>query len=181
METIINTCIVAYTLLVTLLVEVFMYRKPISEKEIAECQRDLDRSSNAVKAAYGLDWQADAVTEILKSRKFTRSYVLAMAGSLLGLVFVGLLFLKLLTFANIMFICCSGIILICYAIIRLAESKLLAIGLLIFVVVATYIEDAIFTALITGSRYAYFYLCGCIAILAILTFIPRVQKFARSH
>ena len=181
METIINISVICFTLSVIIFVEKLMYMKAIGEQKIADYQKVLDKMDKNAKIEYNLDWKHDSKTEILQGRKQAKSFTLIFSGIFLVFVLLGLAVFTSVSLTSIGFICTSGIILICYGLIKIAESKKLAVVVLLFVFVVGTLMNVAFDKLMTASPYAYFYLCGLILVLGIFTFIPQVKKFASNH
>jgi len=176
MELIINSLVIIFTALVILIVEKFMYRVQPSQQRISDYQKKLDEMDANAKKEYNLDWKHDATDEIMKERKLTKCFTLIFSGAFLVFILMGLIFL-VPSFREVSIICISGIVLICYGFIKLAESKKAIVIVLAFVFIVGIGLDYI----IRLSPYSFFYLCGFIAIVGILTMIPGSKKFVMKH
>lgn len=187
METIINISVTCFTLLVIIFVEKLMYSKVISEQKIADYQKFiddynevLDKMGANAKREFNLKRKHDSLTEIMQERKQAKSFTLIFSGIFLVFVLTGLAFFISVPLTSIGFICTSGIILICYGLIKIAESKKFAVAVLIFVFVLGTGMMILFDNLMKLSLYTYFYLCGIIVLIFIfrhqLLPKPKVQK-----
>jgi uncharacterized membrane protein len=176
METTISIMVIGFVAAVIVYVEMFMHRKPLTEKEISDYQRTLDKINASAKTEYGLELKYEAKTQLLESRRQTKASVLIFSGLSIALFFVLLIFIKVPSFTNIGIMCISAIMLICYGLIKMSESKKLAIGLLLFVFVFGTLAKFIFDSLMSSSPYMYFYLCGLIVILGIFSLVPKLKK-----
>lgn len=176
METTISIMVIGFVAAVIVYVEMFMHRKPLTEKEISDYQRTLDKINASAKTEYGLELKYEAKTQLLESRRQTKASVLIFSGLSIALFFVLLIFIKVPSFTNIGIMCISAIMLICYGLIKMSESKKLAIGLLLFVFVFGALAKFIFDSLMSSSPYMYFYLCGLIVILGIFSLVPKLKK-----
>ena len=107
----------------------------------------------------------DARTEILQGRKQAKSFALIFSGIFLVFVLIGLAMFISIPLSSIGIICASGIILICYGLIKIAESKKLAVIMLIFVFLIGTGMMIIFDHLMTLSPYTFFYLVGLIFVI----------------
>ena len=177
METAINFMVIGFTFLVIIYVEVFMNKKPLTEKEIADYQKILDETDARVKANYGLVWQHYAATELMEQRKQKKSYTLIFSGIILASSFILLACVTtFLSLINIGIVCMSGIILICYGLIKIAESKKLAIVVLSSIFIIGSLAMLALDKLMATSPYAYWYLCGLILVIGIFTLMPQTKK-----
>jgi len=167
METLINILVLVFTASVAFIVEKIMYRHAPSQQKIADYQIELDKMDANAKIKWDLDWNHDSLTEIIKSREFIKSMVPIFSGVFLAFVFLLTIVTTRLSDANYFLMCVSALILICYGLIRMAESKKLAIGLLAFILVSGTLVDIAFDKLMVWNPYTYFYLCGLIAVIAI--------------
>ena len=181
METIINTAVICFTLSVIIFVEKLMYRAPISKQKIADYQKVLDKMDKNAKEKYGLEWNHDSLTEILKERTQSKSFTLIFSGVFLVFVLLGLATFISIPFSSIGIICMSGIILMCYGLIKISESRKFAVIVLLFVFTVGTLMNLVFTKLMTASPYAYYYLCALILVIGIFTLVPQVKKFASNH
>jgi hypothetical protein len=166
-ELIINLIVAGFTLLMIIYVEKVMNHFPLTQKEVDKYQTVLDKSKGDDLPKY------DAFTELTNQRKQAKGFTLIFSGFFLAFVLIGLAFVTTLSFTNIGVICLSAITLICYGIIKLAESKKLAIGMLAVVFVMGTLAMMAFDKLMTLSPYAYIYLCGLVLLLGILCLLPR--------
>jgi hypothetical protein len=148
-------------------VELFMHRKPLTEKEISDYQKTLDKIHESVKADYGLELKYEAKTQLLESRRQTKASFLIFSGLSIALIFVALIFISVPSFTNIGIMCVSAIMLICYGLIKMSESKKLAIVLLSFIFVFGTLAKFAFDELVTMSPSVYFYLCVLIIITSV--------------
>jgi|GEM_PF-1709818 len=176
METIISIAVISFTILVILIVEKIMYRVLPTKQALINYQKVLDEMDTAANAKYGFSWKHEALIEIMKQRKQSKSFALIFSGVFLVFVLILLAFITTLSFANIGIICVSGIALICYGLIKIAESKKLAAGILSFVFITGTLMMLAFDKLMTMSPYMYFYLCGLILFLGIFGLIPKLNK-----
>ncbi|MFA5163454.1 MAG: hypothetical protein WC441_02895 [Patescibacteria group bacterium] len=176
METTISIMVIGFVAAVIVYVEMFMHRKPLTEKEISDYQRTLDKINASAKTNYGLELKYEAKAQLLESRRQTKASVLIFSGLSIALFFVLLIFIKVPSFTNIGIMCISAIMLICYGLIKMSESKKLAIGLLLFVFVFGTLAKFILDSLMSSSPYMYFYLCGLIVILGIFSLVPKLKK-----
>jgi len=177
METVISIMVIGLVILAIVYVEMFMHRKPLSEKEISDYQTTLDRIDRESQEKYGIEMKFDAKTQLLESRKQTKASVLIFAGMFVALVLVLSIFIKVPSLTNIGIMCISAIMLICYGLIKMSESKKLAIGLLSFIFVFGTLAKFAFDKLMTLSPYAYFYLCGLIVVMGIFSWISQLKRF----
>jgi hypothetical protein len=168
--------VIGFVAAIIVYVEMFMHRKPLTEKEISDYQRTLDKINVSAKTEYGLELKYEAKTQLLESRRQTKASVLIFSGLSIALIFVLLIFIKVPSFTNIGIMCISAIMLICYGLIKMSESKKLAIGLLLFVFVFGTLVKFAFDNLMSWSPYTYFYLCGLIVILGIFSLVPKFKK-----
>lgn len=174
METIISVLVIAFVVGVIFYVEMFMC-KPLLDKEIFDYQRKLDRISIKSRVDYGLELYYDAKTELLESQNQKKAFALIFAGTAISLSFIISVFLGILSLTNIMIICISAIMLICYGIIKMSESKKLAIGLLIFIFILGTLAKIFFDKMMEMSPYAYFYLCGIIVLISIFSLFSQTK------
>ncbi|MBN2854420.1 hypothetical protein JXK06_02720 [Patescibacteria group bacterium] len=176
METAISIMVIGFVVLVIVYVEMLMHRKPITGKEISDYQKRLNEMDANAKTAYGLDWKHDALTELTGERKQAKCFTLIFSGIFLAFVLILLAFITTLSPSNIGIICGNGIALICYGLIKMSESKKLAIAVLSFVFILGTLMMFVFDKLMTMSPYAYFYLCGLILVIGIFSFVPKLKK-----
>lgn len=181
MEGFISLLIAVFTIMIIVMVERFMYSLQPSKQKIIDYQKELDKMDANAKAEYGLDWKHNATTEIMKGRKQNKSFTLIFSGIFLAFVLIALTFFHHLSLTNIAIICISSIVLICYGLIKMAESKKLAIITLSFVFIVGTGCMYLFDMLMSASLYTYFYLCGLVALLGLLTLIPGAKKFVTKH
>ena len=182
MEAIINSSVIGFVVLIALIVEIFMYRTQPSQQRIADYQKDLDEKAANAKARHNIDLKHDALTEIMKERKLIKGFTLIFSGIFLALVWIALIFF-VPSFREIIIPICACILLMCYGLFRIAESKTTAI-----IVLSTgFILSAgclyLFDKAMELSVYSFLYLCGFIVVvsgpLAIIQIIKqqRLKKF----
>lgn len=176
MEAIVTFILIDITFLV-IVYSVLICGRSRNKNEIEDYQKILDESDADAHINYGLEWKHDAATELAKQRKQKKALVLIFSGILIAMVSIILActttFLSLL---NVEIACISSIVLILFGIIIVSESKKLAIGILLLVIVMGTIIMFVFDKLMTMSPYAYFYFCGLILLIALATLIPRTNK-----
>lgn len=177
METAISIMIIGFVFLAIVYVEMFMHRNPLSETEISDYQTTLDKIDRESQAKYGVEMKFDAKTQLLESRNQTKASVLIFAGMFVALALVMSIFIKMPSLTNIGIMCISAIMLICYGLIKMSESKKLAIGLLSFIFVFGTLAKFAFDKLMAFSPYAYFYLCGLIVIMGIFSWVSQLKRF----
>ncbi|PKM88573.1 hypothetical protein CVU83_01560 [Candidatus Falkowbacteria bacterium HGW-Falkowbacteria-2] len=175
MEAAISSIVIGFVILTIVYVEMFLHRKPLTEKEISDYQVTLDKMSIKAKVDYNLDYNFDSKTQLLESRRQTKAMYLILAGLLIVFSFLGLLLTDVLSLVNIGIMCTSALLLICYGIIKIAESKKLAVGMLLFVLVAGSLAKFVFDSMMMSGN-VYFYLCGAIVLISILSLTPRFRK-----
>jgi hypothetical protein len=177
METTISFMVISFTILVIVYVEMVMSKRSLTAKEIADYQRMLDEMDSNAKIKYGLEFKHDAATELMEQKKQKKSFTLIFSGILLAFVFILLACMTTwLSLINTGIVCISAIILICYGLIKIAESKLLAVGVLSFVFVFGTLAMLAFDNLMAMSPYAYFYFCGLILVIGIFSLVPQAKK-----
>ena len=167
METTISIMVAGFVVLTIVYVEMFMRRKPLTEKEISDYQKVLDKINASAKNKYGLELKYEAKAQLLESRRQTKASVLIFAGMLVALTLVLLIFIKIPSLTNIGIMCISAIMLICYGLIKISESKKLAIVILSFIFVFGTLAKFAFDKLMAISPSVYFYLCLLIVIVSI--------------
>ncbi|MFA6417155.1 MAG: hypothetical protein WCW61_03085 [Patescibacteria group bacterium] len=167
METTISAMVIGFVVLTIIYVEMFMHRKPLTEKEISDYQKTLDKINASLKTSHGLELKYEAKAQLLEERRQTKASVLIFAGMFIVLALVLSIFIKAPSFTNIGIMCVSAIMLICYGIIKMSESKKLAIALLSFIFIFGTLAKFAFDKLMAMSPSVYFYLCLLIVIVSI--------------
>ncbi len=167
METTISIMVIGFVVLTIVYVEMFMHRKPLTEKEISDYQKTLDKINASLKTNHGLELKYEAKAQLLEERRQTKASVLIFAGMFVASALVLSIFIKVPSFTNIGIMCVSAIMLICYGIIKMSESKKLAIGLLLFIFIFGTLAKFAFDKLMVMSPSVYFYLCLLIVIVSI--------------
>jgi uncharacterized membrane protein HdeD (DUF308 family) len=162
-------------------IELIMHRKPLNLNKIIEYQKALDESDKRALEKYGLDWKHDAFTELMAQRKQSKAFTGIFSGVAMVFVLIAFIFVTHISPANVIIICTSGLLLMCYGMIKLAENRWFAVGLLAFIFIVGTLGQLAFEKMMTMDPYAYFYLCGLILLIGILSLIPRVKKFAEKH
>lgn len=175
METAINVIVIIFTILMAVYVEI-MYRKPLAEKEVSDYQKVLDKADLNCKVKYNLTYKHDAFTELMTQRKLAKGFALVFSGIFLALTLIILAFVTSLSLLNIGIICTSGLVLMLYGIIKMAESKNFTIGVLAFVLVLGTLGRFALDELMALSPYAYFYLCGLVVLLGVFSLVPKLKK-----
>lgn len=166
METIINICVVCFTFLVIIFVEGLLYKKAIDEKRIADYQKVLDEIVKKVKTKHNLDWKYDARAEILKERNQTKSFIFIFSGIFLAFILIGLsIFASPIPTTNIMIICISSFFLICFGLIKTAESRKSAIIILLAILIVVVGLIKFIDSLMTMPSYPYLYFCGLMLVV----------------
>lgn len=165
METAVSILVIVFAVGMVLYVEIFMYRKPLTEKEISDYQVTLNEISESLKSNHGVESSYDSRTELLDIRKQEKSSVLVLAGLGIGLWFVLLVFTGAPSLTDIGIMCVSSIALIIHAIIKMAESKKVAIGLLVFILTLGTLAKIAFDKAMEMSPYAYLYCCAIILLI----------------
>ena len=157
METTISYLVIVFVVGMVFYVEMFMYKQPLTEKEISDYQRELDKVRDALEGVnHRLKLSTDAKTELLDRRNMKKAFALIFSGIGITLVFVAvLIFSDVLSLTNIIIICISAIIMIFYGIIKMSESKTLAVGLLIFILIFGTLAKIAFDKIIEMSPYPY--------------------------
>jgi hypothetical protein len=177
MEAFINLFVIVFTGMMILFVEKFLYTLPPSSQRLMDYQKELDKMDANLLKEYGIEDKHYAADEIMKERHLIKCFTLIFSGAFLAFVLIGLIFL-MPSFREISIICISAIVLICYGLIKVAESKKLAVAILLFVVVTTIVIEMLMALL---PVYAFFGMCVLVAFLSILTMIPGSKKFALKH
>lgn len=177
MEAIINGIIVGFTFLAIILVEMVMGKQPLTKKEVSDYQKILDEMDAKAQTDYNLVWKHDAAFELMNQRKQNKSFVLTFSGMFIALTFIILACLTtFLSLLNIGIACASGIILFCYGLIKMADSKKLAIGVLLFIFIIGTLSMFAFDRLMAMSPFAYAYFCGLILVLGVFSFINNARQ-----
>lgn len=166
----------SFTLLVIACVHFVMGRKPLTDKEISDYQILLDEADKNAKLNYGLEWNRDAKTELMIQRQQKKCFTLIFSGIFLAFVLIALAIVSTLTNFNISLIALSAILLICYGLIMISESKKFAVSVLSFIFIAGTIAMLIFDHLILISPYAFVYLCVLIVIAGIVSFAYKKRE-----
>jgi magnesium-transporting ATPase (P-type) len=176
-EATISVLIIGFTFLVIMYVEMFMYRKSLTKKEVADYQEVLNEMDTKAEANYGLKCKHDATTELMRQRKEKKSFTLIFSGIFLAFVFILLACMTtFLTLINIGIISISGIILICYGLIKIAESKGLAIVVLSIIFIIGTVVMLAFNELMASSPYAYWYFCLLVLVIGVFSLIAQNKK-----
>ena len=165
MEAIVSILVIVFAVGMVLYVEIFMYRKPLTEKEISDYQVTLNKISESLKNDHGVESSYDSKTQLLDIRKQEKSSVLVLAGVAIGLCFVVLVFTGILSLTNIGIMCVSAVVLIIHAIIKMAESKKVAISLVVFILALGTLAKFLFDKAMEMSPYAYLYCCAIILLI----------------
>jgi len=116
---------------VILLVEFLMYRRPFTEEQITQYQQVLDEKANRLREEFDLDFQWDARAELLQIQQTKKARVIFAAAMLIVLVFMLLIFLDRVTIDLSIAMSAAGILLVAYGVIKIAESKRIAIAVLL--------------------------------------------------
>lgn len=175
METAINITVMFFIFLVIILLEK-LNKKEISAREIIDYQRKLNASNKKMREKYGVDYKHDAVTEILKERKQTKSFVLIFSGIFLfGVLTIGSFFM-IFSFSNIGILCLGAFILICYGIIKAAKSRKVIILLFLLTFVFGTVINYLFDKKVTDIEL-YFYLSEVLLIISMLLFKSNKKIF----
>lgn len=173
METIISIAVIIFVLLVLLYVEKLMYRKALSVGEINAYQKVLNKMGNNLKDRWDIEWKQDAHAELKKQRREKKAALLVFSGIFLAFVLI-LLKLELnISPNNIAVFAGSSLILICYGFIKMAESRKLAISILSLIFILFVLAMFIFEKLMAISPYSYFYLCGVVVIMGVISLINK--------
>lgn len=181
METLINITLISFTCLIILIVEKLIYKRPPSLKKISDYQQTLNQMDQQAKNNYGFKWQHDAFTEITQQRKEIKSWLLIGAGFFLTFCLIASIAFNKPSIENLIMICINALLLILYGIIKMAESKKLAIGLLTIILILSSISFFTFNLLATYSPYLLFYLYAAILIIGLLSLKPKKPLFKVSN
>lgn len=119
---------------VILSVEFLMYRRPLTEEQIAQYQQVLDEKTDRWREEFDLDFQWDARAELLQIQQTKKARVIFAAAMLIVLVFMLLIFLDRVTIDLSIAMCSAGILLLSYGMIKIAESKKTAIAVLVVII-----------------------------------------------
>lgn len=176
METIISVLVIAFAIGVALYVEMFMCKKILTGQEVLDYQRELDQINAKARENYGLELKLNAETRLLESRKEKKSFVLIFSGIAIAFVLILLLFSSILSFTNIAIMCISAIMLICYGMIKMAESRKLAIALLVLILIIGILTKIAFDKAIEISPWVYLYLCILVALIGVLSLFEQKNK-----
>ena len=153
-----------------------MYRKPLSINRILEYQKQLDESDKRSYEEYALNFRHFAFTELMNQRKQNKGFVGTFSGVALVVILMLLAFITTLDLSSIGIICISSLILMCYGIIKLSEKKYFAFVLLLSIFILATFANYVFSGLVLGSSYTYYYLCGLIVLLGSMTFFKKIKK-----
>ena len=119
---------------VILSVEFLMYRRPLTEEQIAQYQQVLDEKTDRWREEFDLDVRLDARVELLQAKRQKKARVIFAAAMLIVLVFMLLIFLDRVTIDLSIAMCSAGIVLLSYGMIKIAESKKTAIAVLVVII-----------------------------------------------
>lgn len=167
METLVSVMVIGFVMAVIIYVEVFMHKKPLTEKEISDYQKMLDKINGSLKTNHGLKLKYEAKSQLLEERKQAKASVLIFSGMLIALALVLSIFIKTPSLLNIGIMCVSAIMLICYGLIKISKSKKLAIGLLLFIFIFGTLAKFAFDKLMEMSPSVYLYLCLLIVVVSV--------------
>ncbi len=170
MEIIVNTLLIAITILIVVIVEFFMY-KPTTVKKIISLQEELDETASNIKKHYGLDIRYDSFSQIIKQRNQKKSFILIFSGVLLAFVLLAFIFIYETSFLTIIIIAVSSLFLIFYGLIKMAESKKIAIGLIAIIIVMVILANNLFDRLMNLSPNSYYYILVFIIVLMVSLFV----------
>ena len=121
-------------LFVILSVEFLMYRRPLTEEQIAQYQQVLDEKTDRWREEFDLDVRLDARVELLQAKRQKKARVIFAAAILILSVFMLLIFLDRVTIDLSIAMCSAGIVLLSYGMIKIAESKKTAIAVLVVII-----------------------------------------------
>lgn len=179
METIINVVVITFVVAVVYYVEVFIYKEPLTKKEILAFKQAADQIKNEIKdVKYRARLGLDAETQLIRSRRETKGVYFIFSGMSMALLFVILLFFtEFLSFTNMEIMGISAIALICYGLIKMAESKKLAIGILISIFIFGTLVRIVFdkTMDMSMSPSVYLYLCAVIVLIGIFSLFSQTK------
>ncbi len=119
---------------VILSVEFLMYRRPLTEEQIAQYQQVLDEKTDRWREEFDLDVRLDARVELLQAKRQKKARVIFAAAMLIISVFMLLIFLDRVTIDLSIAMCSAGILLLSYGMIKIAESKKTAIAVLVVII-----------------------------------------------
>jgi len=119
---------------VILSVEFLMYRRPLTEEQIAQYQQVLDEKTDRWREEFDLDVRLDARVELLQAKRQKKARVIFAAAMLIISVFMLLIFLDRVTIDLSIAMCSAGILLLSYGMIKIAESKKTAIAVLVGII-----------------------------------------------
>lgn len=173
MEAIISISVIIFVLFISLYVEKFMYRKPISIGEVTAYQKVLNKADRNLKDRWDIEWKRDAHTELKRERKQKKSLVLIFSGFFLTFILIfSVLYFKP-SLDNIFVFAGSSFILICYGIIKMSESTRIAFKMLVSLFVFFVLIMLVIEKLMSISSYSYFYLCGVVLVVAIVSLLSK--------
>lgn len=172
-----SVLVIAFAIGVVLYVEMFMCKKILTGQEVLDYQRKLDQINAKARENYGLELKLDAETRLLESRKEKKSFVLIFSGIAIAFVLVVSLFIGVLSFVNMVIMCITSMMLICYGVIKMAESRKLAIALLVFILSIGILTKIAFDKAIEISPWVYLYLCILVALIGILSLFEQKNKY----
>jgi hypothetical protein len=171
-EFILNLAIIAWTIGAMVVVNNFLYRKPITEEQIAVHEIELEK----VKIFWqqrGFELIVNARQDLENSRRFWKGLILVFLGVILFAGLLGMIFLSL-AFASVM---CIGLLSVLYLILYgfwtlAGRFRFMAVAFAMMFAISFFLL-AIFSSLIKMDPVNYLYLVGVVVILFITRLFVR--------